>query len=174
MPNWCNNTLTIRGKKEDLLAFKKELEDNKPKDGHVCLFQTFVPPPVEMKDTQSPNRDKKQESYFLEKYAATDWYNWQIINWGIKWGCCGAYWEEEDVTDTYHDGLFDMILHYDTPWGPGDDCLKEVFESKDNLSFFLLYEEPGMGFQGNLFVRNGKTENQECISYISNDIESIW
>lgn len=174
MPNWCNNTLTIRGKKEDLLAFKKELEDNKPKDGHVCLFQTFVPCPDELKNTTSPNKDEESTKHLLEKYGAKDWYNWQIEKWGIKWGCCSAYWEEEGLMDTHHDELFDMTLHYDTPWSPGDDCLKGIFESKDNLSFFLQYEESGMGFRGILFVKNGQLEKQECVDILETDIESLW
>lgn len=174
MPNWCNNTLTIRGKKEDLLAFKKQLEDNKPKDGHVCLFQTFIPIPDEVKNTTSPNQDEKQAKYLLEKYGATDWYNWQIEKWGIKWGCCDAYWENEDPTHTSHDGLFDLILHYETAWGPGDDSLKDIFMANDDLSFFLQYEEPMMGFEGNLFVKNGEVEKQEYKEYIHEDIESVW
>ena len=175
MPNWCNNTLTIRGKKEDLLAFKKQLEDNKANtEGNVCLFRTFIPTPDEIKNTTSPNRDEENAKYLLEKYGAIDWYNWQIQKWGTKWGCCGAYWEEEDPMDTHHDGLFDMILHYDTAWSPGDDSLKDIFMANDDLSFFLRYEEFGMGFQGNLFVKNGKLEKQECLNILETDIESLW
>lgn len=175
MPNWCNNVLTIRGKQEDLLAFKQKLEETKPENGHVCLFQTFIPTPDEIKNTQSPNKDQENAKYLFEKYGATDWYNWQIQKWGIKWGCCNAYWESETPINTYHDDeLFDMILHYDTPWGPGDEGLISIFKENDKLSFFLTYEEPGMGFQGNLFVRNGIVESQEYTEYISSDIESLW
>lgn len=174
MPNWCSNTLTIRGKKEDLLAFKQQLEDNKPKDGKICLFQTFIPTPDEIKNTTSPNRNEESAKYLLEKYGAIDWYNWQIEKWGTKWGCCNAYWEEEDPMDTHHDELFDLILHYQTAWSPGDEGLKDIFEANDDLSFFLTYEEEGMGFQGNLFVKNGELKSEECVSYVANDIESLW
>ncbi len=174
MPNWCVNTLTIRGSKKDLLAFKQKLEDNKPKDGHVCLFQTFVPIPDELKNTTSPNRDEKQSKMLFKKYGFSDWYDWQNSNWGIKWGCSDAEWVNEKPIKSRHRGLFDMQLTYQTPWAPGEECLKEIFISNSNLSFFLEYEEEGMGFRGNLFVKNGEVEIEEYTEYIQNDIDGVW
>lgn len=176
MPNWCLNRLVIRGEKEDLLEFKKLLDDDKVKfeDANVCLFRTFAPMPDELRDSTSPNRDEEQAKLLIEKYGAKDWYDWQINTWGIKWGCCNAEWEVSEPIPTDYGTLHDLALTYDTPWGPGDDCLKDIFRAHDKLSFFLSYEEPGMGFQGNLFVKNGNPECQEYSEYITRDIEGVW
>lgn len=174
MPNWCVNTLTIRGSEEDLLSFKKKLEDSKGKDKTVCLFKTFVPIPQELENTTSPNRDEEQAEYLTEKYGFRDWYDWQHANWGIKWGCADARWSNEKPIESRNNGLFDLVLHYETPWAPGSDCLKGIFILNNNLSFFLEYEEEGMGFRGNLFVRNGEVELEEYTEYIQNDIDGVW
>ena len=176
MPNWCDNRLTIRGKKKDILAFRKQIEDSAVKNPNkrACLFQTFMPTPKEMLDTISPNTDKEKAKYLIEKYGSADWYDWQIQNWGIKWGCNDLDWEDDKPFKTTEEGVYQISVHYNTPWGPGEECLKAIFEAKENLSFFLFYEEEGMGFAGNLFVKNGITERQEEAQSIAKDIESVW
>lgn len=174
MPNWCENTLRIRGKKEDIQAFKQKLEDTKQQDRDICIFRTFRPMPKAYEGVTSPNRDEKLANELLEKYGATDWYNWANINWGTKWGCCDSCWLNEQPIGTDHDDLYDIEMYYQTAWGPGDDCLEEIFQELNNLSFFLSYEEPGMGFAGSLFVREGKTEYKQMREYIVDDIESVW
>jgi len=174
MPNWCENTLKVRGKKKDLQAFIQKLEDAKEKDRDICIFRTFRPMPKAYAKVTSPNRDEKLASELLEKYGASDWYNWANINWGTKWGCCDTSWLYKEPMNTNHDGLYDIEMYYQTAWSPGDDCLEEIFQELKKLSFFLSYEEPGMGFAGTLFVREGKTEYKETREYIPDDIESVW
>lgn len=43
MPNWCNNTFTIEGKKEKIQEFQKFLDDNDGKE----WFSFFRPCPQE-------------------------------------------------------------------------------------------------------------------------------
>jgi len=174
MPNWCENTLTIRGSKKDLQAFKKKLEDTKENDKDICIFRTFRPMPKELKKTTSPNDDAKLKKQLLEKYGAEDWYDWANNNWGTKWGFCDVQWIEDKPIKTDEQNLYDIKMYYQTAWSPGDDCLEEIFQELNNLSFFLTYEEPGMGFAGTLFVRNGTTEHKETTSYVPDDIESVW
>lgn len=173
MPNWCTNNLTVRGKKEDVLEFKSKIDSAKQNDV-ICIFNTFIPMPEELENSVSPPRDEEKAKYFQEKYGASDWYDWQTSNWGIKWGCRELYYENEEPIRTNHDDLYDLNINYDTAWGPGDDALEDIFKENDKLSFFLTYSEPGMGFQGTLFVRNGVTEQKETIEYMENDIENVW
>lgn len=174
MPNWCENTLRIRGKKEDLQAFIKKLEDAKEEDRDICIFRTFRPMPEEYKASTSPNRDEKLASELLEKYGASDWYNWANINWGTKWGCCDTSWLNKEPIVTNYGDLYDIEMYYQTAWGPGDDCLEEIFQELNNLSFFLAYEEPGMCFEGSLFVREGTTQYKDVKEYVVKDIDSLW
>lgn len=174
MPNWCENTLRIRGKKEDLEAFKKQLEDSKLQNKDICIFETFHPMPKEYRGVNSPNRDEDLAKELTEKYGSSDWYDWANSNWGTKWGCCDTRWHIDEPLPTDHDELYDLEMYYQTAWSPGDDCLEDIFQGLNHLSFFLTYEEPGMGFAGSLFVRNGTTEYKETREYVADDIESMW
>jgi len=174
MPNWCENTLRIRGKKEDLEAFKQKLQDSKENDREICIFNTFRPMPKELRNDKSPQDDEALANERIAKYGASDWYNWANIVWGTKWGCCDVQWRNETPIGTNYDDLYDLEIYYQTAWAPGDDCLEEIFQKLNNLSFFLTYEEPGIGFAGSLFVRNGKTEYKETREYIADNIESLW
>jgi len=176
MPNWCENTLTIRGAKKDLEDFKQKItpqqEDKDQKD--ICLFNTFRPMPIEYKGVTSPNNNEELAKTLTEKFGYRDWYSWALGVWGTKWGCCDSYWETEEPFSEDESDTYNLVLHYQTAWSPGDDCLEEIFQGLDNLSFFLNYREEGMGFEGALFVRNGKTEYKECRDIIARDIESLW
>ena len=75
MPNWCNNTIEIKGDKESIDEFKKFLDESDGKD----WFNFFLPTPVELKEE--------------------GWYDWNVQNWGCKWNCDAQDWElNEDGT----------------------------------------------------------------------------
>jgi hypothetical protein len=185
MPNWCENKLIIRGNKKDVEEFKQKIEENKKDNGSLCIFETYNPMPSELKNTKSPSSVGKAESDQLElirvaqvlemKYGASNWYDWALKNWGTKWGCCKTYWGTDNPYSLKeHQDVFEIELFYETAWSPGDDCLKDIFEKLDKLSFFLTYVEEGMGFEGTLFVRNGNTEYSEMRDCIAKDIELFW
>lgn len=155
MPNWCSNSLTVQGAKEDVENFINKVSDNK-----LCIFQAFTPLPEELSNTASPSKSSPEElDQLIKKYGYPDWYSWQISNWGIKWGCNNLHIDRVNLDDeSPHKKIFQAILYYDTPWGPGEEFLSETFQGIDKLSFFLYYEEPGMGFEGCLYVKNGSLE----------------
>jgi hypothetical protein len=175
MPNWCENKLVIRGSEKDIQEFKQKIEENKKGDRDLCIFDTYHPMPLELKNTQSPSPKDDQSEILKNKYGASDWYDWALKNWGTKWGCCRTYWSTDNPYSLVeHQDVFEIELFYETAWSPGDDCLKDIFQKLDKLSFFLTYVEPGMGFEGTLFVRNGNTEYSETRDYIAKDIELFW
>lgn len=91
MPNWCDNTLTISGKKADLEDFKNRVKT----ETEVLSLNNFVPMPKEYEEG-----DK--------------WYMWRVENWGTKWEVMDANILNEE--DDYIDYRFDSAWSPPTEW----------------------------------------------------------
>lgn len=88
MPNWCNNTVTFVGEKEDIQKFAAFLEEKECKN----WFDYFQPCPKEL-------------------YESEEWYGWCVENWGTKWNCDAEdYQVNEDNTE--------LSFWFDSAWGP--------------------------------------------------------
>jgi hypothetical protein len=64
MPNWCGNTLTVRGTKEDIKKFKEKAATEKS--------------------------DLTLDKLYPMSKKLVDWYDWCVKNWGTKWDVDGA------------------------------------------------------------------------------------
>jgi hypothetical protein len=67
-------------------------------------------------------------------------YEWELKNWGCKWGACNA----EEVEEC--EGHFTYF--FDTAWSPPIPFLSKLAPEWPTLIFLLDYEEMGMGFKG--------------------------
>lgn len=158
MPNHCNNKLQITGTGEEIAEFVKNItvDGDKPNQKKVSLFGTVLPMPKELEDTTS-NPDVSN-SDLIRKYGADNWYDWANNNWGTKWG--------DYDTALYILSLKCIELVYDTAWGPGLEFITEVLPVKfPTMSFYLEYEEPGMGFGGSVIIREGEVENNSAYNF---------
>jgi len=172
VPNWCENNLTVKGKKSDLEKFEKKARNKE----EVFSLNNFIPMPEELNRTSSPTSIvsakeykeflKKQESEqkdkksfihyvitkkmskdFIEKYGYDNWYDWRICNWGIKW----------DVSATSKGKNKNKLTYYfDSPWGPPIIAMEKISKLFPALYFTFSYDEPGMNYKGSFSVKNGK------------------
>jgi hypothetical protein len=117
--------------------------------------------PEELRDTTSPG---KKDEELIKKYGSDNWYDWANDNWGTKWGCYNVSFDPIYKTDN---GEYEMQINYDTAWSPGDDSLMEYLAVEDykKLTFHLYYQEPGMGFHGFFFIKDGSVVEQGCENY---------
>jgi hypothetical protein len=67
-----------------------------------------------------------------------DWYEWQIDNWGCKWGCCEFEWLSDDQT------AFFMM----TPWSVPEPIFRKLVELFPRLTFVCHFVEEGMWIDG--------------------------
>lgn len=72
-----------------------------------------------------------------KKYGCSDWYDWSIANWGVKWNA-----SETDVLK--EDEL--MCISFDTPWSPPFEYLEKLSEK---CIFYLEWEEE-QGYHGEI------------------------
>lgn len=158
MPNWCDNTLIVTGKRDRLKEFKS-LVAKKENDGDVMYFQGIIPCPEELeksfsgwsgqKDEQE-KIEKKQEE-LLKKYGFKDWYDWRIHNWGTKWN--GQLYDCTLDDDQ-------LILSFSSAWSPPIEWLEKVAPKFPKLKFELTFMETGCFFAGKC-VAEGESFNNE-------------
>lgn len=142
MPNWCNNTITLRGSNQ---AEVQRLADAF-KRGEFC--DAVIPVPQDLKDTMAGSygdSDKQTElerktAENVKKYGAGNWYDFCTSRWGTKWDVGDEHGIEMD-----DDGL-GFRASFDSAWAPPTGIYEALVE--DGFEVMATYYEPGMGFVG--------------------------
>ena len=193
MPNHCSNTLGVLGKTEDVEKFVAFVTNNGPdkEDDKYELFKKLIPMPKELEGTTSPSKSSNEE--LIKKYGTDNWYDWCNNNWGTKWGDydidksqvaslvkysypmgidgCKDYDNAiEDTSNSY------VHFYYDTAWAPGSDELCNALSIQfPELNFNLYYEEQGMGFAGQVKIKQGAIDYNDSWDFHQscNDISEI-
>jgi hypothetical protein len=169
MPNWVYSFIETDAKH---LKTIQEIVDK----GGLCRF--FVPMPEEIVNTASPNNVISDEEYaervadgttaevlhdgaytkqynsesqmreFIEKYGATNWYDWANIYWGTKWGDT----DHEIVSQA--DGR--VVLRFSSAWSPVSELILDVFFGYIKQGSYIWEEEQGFGEE--YLITDGKAE----------------
>lgn len=183
MPNWCSNTLTITGPKEqvDILLERMKNPDWEPGKKNIeqwVICDTLCPMPAELEGlgklysngkgigcrngSSDPITDEQSKEYY-ERFGCDNAYDWAIENWGSKWGDCYARLEQDIVMGD----LREIVFRFDSAWSPPVDAICTGSEKWPKLLFTIEYEEEGIGFKGSSSYANGiQTENE-----VNNDWE---
>jgi hypothetical protein len=145
MPNWCNNHLTVKGGNEEVQRFREKAVGHsawrKPppdQNPNVLNFHSLVPVPDDV----------------LQAGYETRGYDWELANWGCKWGACDA--------EMVYDNGCELFYTFDTAWAPPIAFLTSLAKQWPALTFILEYEEPGMSFKG-LARFQGQLHEDHCI-----------
>ena len=132
MPNWCSNTLEIKGKRKDLVKIKEKLSGSN--DCFTC--ENIIPRP-ENEDT-------------------SDLLAWSEV-WGSKWEpdepTVNDLEQREQSVDFIKDDDFleqmDILTYcYNTAWSPISKVVEKLSELFPDCYFIEEYEEGGNGFHG--------------------------
>jgi len=162
MPNWCNNSATITGP----ISILKELEEVQ------LSFQELFPCPKELLDTTAPAEynDKDKAKLNEEKFGHSDWYSWQVSNWGTKWDLSLQSLDLEDNGD----GTGFLNAGFDTAWSPPVEFMKKLYEKyKDQgLNIHMEYFEPGCSFLGVVDTRSGEFVDEYFEYEVACDLEN--
>ena len=137
MANNCANQLTVEGSADQVAAFRERAKGDK----EALDLNKFIPMPKELRDTDYPNRSGKTTAELTEKYGATNWYTWSIINWGVKWNCYEVKVDEK--------GDDHVAYRFYTAWEPFDQSvLRKMSEEYPELLFNLTFAEHLMDLWG--------------------------
>ncbi|MFM7088488.1 MAG: hypothetical protein ACKOW9_03075 [Candidatus Paceibacterota bacterium] len=110
MPNWVYNeiTLTFSGE-EDASNARKYLTGSE--DGDVFSFEKILPRPED----------------------ESDWYNWNIANWGTKWDAARS--------EVIKDEAGVLVYRFDTAWSPPFPVIKALSAKYSTAPIKMVFEE---------------------------------
>ena len=80
------------------------------------------------------NATPDQQRELLMKYGRSNWYDWNLHNWGTKWDCSDSTYNEED-----------KILQFQTAWSCPEKILSEMFEQFPDLHFEGSFADEDFG-----------------------------
>lgn len=158
MPNWCENHLSIHGKKEDM---DKLIEVISIGGGEYSLLEKLYPTPEELNIGDVSMKPDEQQIRNQEKFGYKSWYDWRIDKWGTKWpesdlNIGQDYTINSDETAT-------IAFNFDTAWAPPIEAFDKISIDYPDILFCLYYEEPGMGFCGrNVWAKGECVESYQA------------
>ena len=123
MPNYCSNSITVKGSVEDLEKFQRFVSTDRSQDGSSLDFEQFCPPLAKAQD-------------FFDAFG----YNWCLAFWGTKWNT-----HDTDVKIEDQEGLKYGLT---TANSPPCEVVVQMSCMFPELLFELSYDEPCECFQG--------------------------
>jgi len=177
MPNWTENTLEIKGNEKYIAKFKKLANSKELTTGvkTVLSFNSLYPMPKELDDILSPPVIVSEKEYrkaiekknygekidelkgipitkkisqdLKKKFGADNWYDWSNKHWGTKWDTSCA---------TLLDNKKKLQYNFSSAWSPPVAWLQKVSKDFPELSFTLKFDEPAMGYRGEVKAKNGE------------------
>lgn len=146
MPNWCYQTITVRGPLEErqrLLA-ESRYSENSINEPEFKLSQ-LVPRDartIKMVSTAGP-----EYATFSSTEDGFDGLEHTLLLWGSKWGDCDTAAEQE---------CDQLIIHTKSAWSPIIPLIINVSKQFPSLAFCSVYTEEFNHFAGCIMIQAGK------------------
>ena len=142
MPNHCENKLIVNSDFNiDLIML----------DGQIDFTKIIKPP------NTKAYRNEYKESQNEIRDAPTYWRNWNVENWGTKWGGYDTIIDE----DTTHYTTDYQIIMFQTAWSPAIPVIKALAIKYPDYTFGFEYVEYGFNFAGHLIVKGDEIIEEE-------------
>ena len=157
MPNWCNNSITIKGSTETVGTFWKEVKE-------VGFLQAMKPMPKELDGTTSPTPKQGVPQPLVDGHD--NWYAWRVDNWGTKWEV--DHEEGLEYTDN-GDGTSSITGWADSAWAPPINAFQTFADDMDGCYVELKYWESGMDFIGVWDSEGGDAYYDDVSTMVTDD-----
>jgi hypothetical protein len=166
MPNWCFNTLTIQGPKEQVDSIRKRLNTPYQKKFDNWNIETQQ---MEIKEYLFPNpvfafhniynhiEDGVSDEVYLSQsnysapieeqllFKGNNWYDWNVRNWGTKWDVGVSHDDEYPDTEELEyksEGEDNWVVYkFNTAWSPPVPAMEKLSAIIPNCVLTLDFEE---------------------------------
>lgn len=165
MPNWCNNSVTLRhADPREIIKAREGFEKGE-------LLNTFIPCPQILRDTMAGSYPASmveekaalelQEAENIRLHGHKNWYEWCVDHWGTKWDIGDA----DGITSF---GNNELMVYFDSAWAPPTEAYGRLMDMGFEIEAY--YYEPGMAFCGS-WINGIDTEYQ--IPSTSDEAEKV-
>lgn len=148
MPNWCRNTLYVKGdleKVKDFVEYAKG-EEEEDEETEPLDEEQFIPVPDNVERHEDP------------ELMSREMYKWKCSNWGTKWGFCRPTSGSISLIGSDEGSI---RYSFDTAWSPPEPLIKAMGKEFPTLTFELRYAETGMDFMGILRIEENEVVRDE-------------
>lgn len=142
MPNWCQNTLSVKGTKKQLAEFNRRYLPN-----GIFSFENIISSPQTIEECPEDyilhNEEEADKHHlFWDPTQPKNWFNW--YDWKCDyWGC---KWDAFYTRVTQNEDAINIEL--DTAWNPPIPVIKKLIKDNPQLEIKWDYFEPNMWFAG--------------------------
>jgi len=144
VPNWVYNTVKITGSESELAKFRKQASEpyesrhqRTKYNEHTKQWELVAGGEIVEGDLLFWNFIKPDN--LDEYYEGSNWYDWNVDNWGTKW-------EAGSTEQYYGDGA--LMYQFETAWSPPEQVLTEIVRQYPGLTFDIkCVEEQGWGVE---------------------------
>lgn len=147
----------LQGKKIEIEVYQENLNDW---EIQAAINRGETPPEPIPCNNATPD----QQNELCLKYGTSNWYDWNIYNWGTKWDCSESTYSEED-----------KILDFQTAWGCPQEIIAEMAGMFPDLKFTGTFADEDFGSNtgyiedgGTFHLENGSEEAYETAATLWN------
>ena len=174
MPNWCDNTITLKHSDPTMI---KRAHDALERGEFLNEFHP-VPPDLKIvagrvgdDETAEQQALVLQENANRAKYGYTNWYDWCVNEWGTKWDV-----GDEGSATLNEDGS--LTASFNSAWAPPI----EAYRMLEDLGFEIkaYYFEGGMMFAGiyedgdDDYYEVGSMNSSEAFDLLPEDLNEMF
>lgn len=175
MPNWCSNSIVIKGNTETLQEidnkFKGKYTDFEQHTVNKEDEENFINGLTSRYVVNELNGNKFTKTYYVEKESegysfnnilplpfesSANWYDWRCDNWGTKWDI-----DKDNMYGQISEDGTELYYSFDTAWGPSLGISKEISRMYPDVIVEHLYEECGMCLAGKYVFQDGETISED-------------
>lgn len=154
MPNWCYQTITVRGPIEERQRLLKETafvytDTNMP---GIRLSQLV---PLDNRAIKTISSAGSTSSTFSSAEDGFDGYEHALKMWGSKWGDCDTHADEQMGLGTWDEDCSQLLIHTKSAWSPIIPLLINVSKQFPSLAFCCVYTEEFNHFAGCIMIKAG-------------------
>ena len=141
MPNWCDNSIKIKGPKDKI----KKIWDEAQKEDKG-LLSAIYPMPEALEDTTSPAPKEGTPQPLVDGFD--NWYDWRVQNWGTKWDITLSDGDHGLKFIDHEDGEAEINGWFMSAWAPPTGVMDKLLDDHNDIDVSMYYYEGGCDFAG--------------------------